>query len=312
MSESNNSCSPSGPQAAAQFGLNDEQVRFFAENGYLRIDQLTNPQEAAEIRGILQELFERRAGEKEGAFADLIAGGEHQEEMSSPQILNPVNYAPKLHKTHCFQNALHLARQLLGEEARCFFDLTILKQPHVGAATPWHQDEAFRDPNFEYRELTVWVALQDVAKEGACLQFIPKSHRRQVLEHHSVNHDPTAQALEADRDFDDSSAVACELPIGGCSVHHHRTLHHAAPNTSGVPRYTYIMTFGVTPKPVAQDRSFPWLSEKATPIQNRKRHWMRRGGVFVTAWRRFRRGDVSWHTLYYGLKRSMKILSKGM
>src|SRR5271169_6023727 len=157
--------------------LAPEQVQFFNDNGYLHLNRITTVEEAREIRAALKELFDKRAGEKEGAFADLVAGADHAGELSSPQILNAVNSLPRLHKTQCFQNALHLAKQLLGEKARSFFDLAILKDPRVGAATPWHQDEAFRDPNFEYRELTVWVALQDVAADGGCLQFIPKSNQ---------------------------------------------------------------------------------------------------------------------------------------
>src|SRR5208337_3551222 len=308
-----NAVRPARIPEGAPFHLDEEQIRFFNENGYLRLERLTTPEEAQQIRAALKELFEKRAGEKEGAFADLVAGAEHGDKMSSPQILNPVNYLPKLHRTQCFQSALQLAKQLLGDEARCFFDLTILKEPRVGAATPWHQDEAFRDPNFEYRELTVWVALQDVAAEGGCLQFIPKSHQRPVLDHHSANNDPTSQALEAAADFDPTSAVTCALPIGGCTVHHHRTLHHAAANTSAVPRFTYIMTFGVTPKPLTEYRTFPWLNEKAAPIQARKREWMRRGGLFITIWRRLRRGDmINWQAASYGLKRSIKILRRGL
>jgi len=293
--------------------LDGEQVQFFEENGYLRIGALTTAEEAQEIKAALKELFEKRAGEKEGAFADLVAGADHDDEMSSPQILNPVNYIPWLHNTKCFKSALAIARQLLGEEARCFFDLSILKEPRVGAPTPWHQDEAFRDPNFEYRELTVWVALQDVTEDNGCLRFIPKSHRGRVLEHHSANHDPTSQALEVTDSISAEVAVACALPPGGCTLHHHRTLHSAGANVSEIPRFTYIMTFGITPRPIKQDRVFPWLNEKETRIQERKRRWMRRGGVLITIWRRFRRGDLTnWHAAFYGFKRSLRILRKGL
>ena len=313
MSKSNMAKIAPIPLETEPFHLNEEQTQFFSDNGYLKIESLTSVEETLEIRAILKGLFERRVGEKEGAFADLVAGADHHDEMSSPQILNPVNYAPQLHKTQCFRNALHLAKQLLGDEARCFFDLSILKLPQVGAATPWHQDEAFRDPRFEYRELTVWVALQDVVAESGCLQFIPGSHKGPVVSHHSANNDPTSQALEAAPEFDLSRAVACALQTGGCSVHHHRTVHGAAPNTSKVPRYTYIMTFGVTPRPLSESREFPWRVEKETPIQARKREWMRRGGLVVTVWRRFRRGDLTnWQAALYGFKRSIQILRRGL
>jgi ectoine hydroxylase-related dioxygenase (phytanoyl-CoA dioxygenase family) len=294
--------------------LDTQQTVFFEEQGYLRLEGLTTPEEIQHIRNSLENLFQKKAGEKEGAFADLVAGVNHAEELSSPQILNPVNYLPMLHQTQCFKNALRIAKQLLGPEARCFFDLSILKKPKFGAATPWHQDEAFRDPNFEYKELTIWVALQPVAAETGCLQFIPKSHKTSgVFEHRSANNDPTSQALECVGQFDHSDAVPCPLNAGDCSIHHHRTLHFAAPNISSTARYAYIMTFGVTPKPLPGKRTFTWLSQKETPVQAQKRRWLRRGGVFVTAWRRLRRGDlVSWQAASYGIRRSIQLLRKGM
>lgn len=293
--------------------LDVEQTQFFDEQGYLRIEALTTPEEIQEIRQSLEKLFERKVGEKEGAFADLVAGADHADELSSPQILNPVNYLPKLHQTQCFKNALRMAKQLLGEDARCFFDLSILKKPKVGAATPWHQDEAFRDPNFEYKEITVWVALQEVKAETGCLQFIPKSHKAPVFDHRSANNDPTSQALECVGEFSPEFAVACPLKPGGCTIHHHRTLHFAAPNISDTQRFTYIMTFGVTPKPLSQKRTFSWLNQKETPIQERKRRWLRHGGLLITAWRRLRRGDlVSWQAAAYGIRRSIKLLRKGI
>ena len=301
------------PAAIADLRLDESQVQFFSDNGYLRVDVLTTPKEVAEIRAELQRLFEIRAGEKEGAFADLVAGADHPNILSSPQILNPVNYSPKLHQTQCFKNALSIAKQLLGDEARCFFDLSILKKPRGGAATPWHQDVAFRDPSFDYSELTIWVALQEVTKEGGCLQFVPRSHKGPILEHRSANNDPTSQALDCSNLVDESAAVACTLAPGGCTIHHPRTLHGTSPNVSGVPRFAYIMTFGVSPKPAKEKRVFPWLVEKETPIQARKRRWMRRGGLIITVWRRFRRGDLTnWRAALYGIERSLRILRKGM
>jgi hypothetical protein len=231
---------------------------------------------------------------------------------TSPQILNPVNYAPKLHKTQCFQNALSIAKQILGDEARFFLDLSILKKPKIGAATPWHQDEAFRDPRFEYKELTIWLALQEVNSETGCMQFVPGSHKRPVLEHRSVNDDPTSQALQCSGPFDTSTIVTCPLPLGGCTIHHAGTLHSAGPNVSAMPRFAYIMIFGLPPKLARRHRDFKWLEGRETPFQGRKRRWMRRGGFIVTAWRRLRRGDLgNWQSAVYWAKRSIHVLRSG-
>jgi ectoine hydroxylase-related dioxygenase (phytanoyl-CoA dioxygenase family) len=292
--------------------LTSEQIQFFNDHGYLSLNALADPAEIPKIRTTIERLFEERAGETEGAYGELIARADEGAEANSPQILNPVNYAPQLHKTRCFQDALHIAKQLLGDEARFFLDLSILKKPKTGVGTPWHQDAAFRDPRFEYKQVSIWVPLQDVEVKSGCLQFVPDSHKNQVLQHGNVNDDPTLQALHCTDSFDRAAAVACPLPAGGCTIHHPRTLHCAGPNLSNVRRLAYIMTFGIEPTPAKEYREFTWLDDRETPIQARKRRWMRRGGVFITAWRRIRRGDVtSWQSTVYWLKRFSRTFRRG-
>jgi Phytanoyl-CoA dioxygenase (PhyH) len=292
--------------------LNDDQVQSFSTNGFLAFKGLVAPDELREVRSIIEDLFERRAGEKEGAHLDLIAAGGTVAPRTSPQITNPVNYAPRLQQTRFFQDALAIARQLLGEKAYGRWDFAILKSPQTGAATPWHQDEAFRDPNFDFTELTIWIALQDTPAESGCLRFIPGSHRAGVLSHHSVNDDPLSHALECDADFDVSAGVACPLRAGDGTIHHPRTLHCSNPNTSARPRFGYILVFGLAPRPIETSRTFPWLERRHTFAQDRRRQWMRRGGLFVTVWRKIRRREVpDWLSVKYAMKRSLEVLHSG-
>jgi ectoine hydroxylase-related dioxygenase (phytanoyl-CoA dioxygenase family) len=291
-------------------GLTAEQVQFFDEQGYLSVESLTCPEEIFQIRNIIQNLFDRRAGEKEGAYGELI-DGEQNATVNSPQLLNPVNYAPQLHKTNCFANALKIAKTLLGPDARFFLDLSILKTPKTGAATPWHQDAAFRDPSFDYREIAIWVPLQQVGVESGCLQFIPGSHKGPILTHHPMNNDLSSQALECTPSLD-GAGVACPLPVGGCSIHQPRTLHCAGPNVSDAPRLAYIMVFGLPPRPASAPQIFPWLDQRETTTQKRKRKWMRKGGALITAWRRIRRGDLSnWQSALFWIRRSARTLRRG-
>jgi Phytanoyl-CoA dioxygenase (PhyH) len=292
--------------------LTAAQIQLLNAQGFLSLNAVTTPEEVREIRIALQELFDRRAGENEGANLDFVAGDHPEAPKTAPQIINPANYYPKLRKTACFKNSLKLAKQILGDEARCFFDLTILKLPRIGAPTPWHQDLAFRDPRFDYTEISMWVPLQDVTAESGCLRFIPGTNTMPVLPHRAANADPTSQAFECVGDFDESAAVVCPLPAGGCSIHLPGTLHSAGQNVSESPRLAYIMVFGIAPQPAKQPQIFPWLDLKETPAQARKRRWMRRGGVFVTVWRRLRQGDLnSWQSAVYGIKRLSRILRRG-
>jgi hypothetical protein len=177
--------------------------------------------------------------------------------------------------------------------------------------TPWHQDEAYRDPRFDYQELTIWMSLQDVSQDSGCMSFIPGSHRKGIFGHRSPGNDAHVHALECCEDLSTMSVVSCPLPTGGCTLHHGRTLHCTSTNHSLIPRYAYILVFHIPPTPAREHRSFPWLAEKKSAEKARKRAWLLRGGALVIAWRKFRRGDL-WDIagIRYGIKRGLSALRK--
>jgi ectoine hydroxylase-related dioxygenase (phytanoyl-CoA dioxygenase family) len=142
---------------------------------------------------------------------------------------------------------LQIAKQIIGEEAHFIQDLAIVKRAKSGAATPRHQDVAFRDPHFCYQEITIWITLQNVSESSGCLMFVPKSDLGAIREHISGNGGRDSLALECAKEIDKSTAVACPLPVGSCSIHYPLTLHCSTPNHSSLPRIAYIMTFGKTP-----------------------------------------------------------------
>ena len=189
--------------------LNDDQIRSFRENGYLALDAMTTAEEVAVLRQVLDRLLNTRAGYHEGAQFDLMSRGGDDTPPRLPQIMNPGNYARELRDTLFHANALAIAKQLLGKDAEPFFEHAILKPAHDGAATPWHQDEAYRrDPNFEYRELSVWMPLQDATVENGCMQFIRGTNRGEVLAHRSASR--KEQRNNCSCAFDLRSPVRCQ------------------------------------------------------------------------------------------------------
>ena len=259
--------------------LSPEQIAKFREDGYLALASITTPEEVAQLRGIFDRLFAASAGWEKGAQFDL-AGTDEDRRPALPQILNPAEFAPELRATQFRVNALAIARQLLGPETEPWFEHAILKPPHYGAATPWHQDEAHRDdPGVTYEQLSVWMPLQEATEANGCMRFIARSHRGPVLAHHSPGDDPRVTALECTGGFAPEDAVACPLPPGGATIHHCRTLHGAGPNASDIPRRAYILAFRGTVRPDAEFRGYPWNAEKRTAAQARNAAWQNRGGA---------------------------------
>lgn len=248
--------------------LTSDQIEFYHREGYLVIPDIATSHEIERMRGIYDDLFARRVGREEGNQFDLAGTDEDDKEAGLPQILAPSRYAPELKQVQFATNALAIARQLLGSNASAMGDHAILKPPFHGAATPWHQDEAYWSPDWHYNSFSMWLPLQDATLDNGCLQFVPGSHRLEVLPHHSIGNNPKIHGLEVD-EADVDRAVACPISAGTCTVHHNRTLHYAGPNNSPVPRRAYILGFGIAGVRRTTPRSFPWNDAKQTPRQER-------------------------------------------
>jgi ectoine hydroxylase-related dioxygenase (phytanoyl-CoA dioxygenase family) len=265
--------------------LTDAQVAAFKEQGFLSVDRVTSSEDVAEIRSVLEELFSQKAGHDQGAYFNFAGNEKDKAAPSLPQIISPVNFAARLKKSQFRHNATIIARQILGPEARFQIDHTLMKPPAGGAPTPWHQDEAFKDPNFDYCEISIWMPLQAVDEVNGCMEFIPGTHKRGMLPHRTPGNDPSVHALECYDGFDPADAVACPIPAGGCTIHYGRTLHGAGPNRSDAPRFAYVLIFQTPPEPAKVPKSFPWLKGRATGRMERQQDWLKKGGKFVRMWR---------------------------
>ena len=260
--------------------LSQEQIHSFHEDGFLVLNAITTQEEVAQLREIYDRLFFERTGWDQGSQFDL-AGTDEDDQPRLPQLLGPSRFAPELKDTLYLANARAIARQLLGSD---MLDRNgehmIYKPPRIGAATPWHQDQAYHDPELTYKGVNFWMPLDDATVESGCLQFIPGSHKLDVLPHHSINRDPRIHGLEVDNPEQYAErAVPCPVAAGGASLHACYMLHYAEPNHTDVPRRAYTLTFRTPP----QNRDKPvdayWQKNKQTARQTRADAYQTRGSM---------------------------------
>jgi len=250
--------------------LTPEQIEFYRENVFLVVEGVTNEGELEWMRKIYDRIFAQRVGREVGDQFDLGGSDEEGKEAVLPQILSPSKYAPELKEGLFRVNGLAIARQLLGDDAQLQGEHAILKPAKYGAATPWHQDEAYWGEQMEYNSFSMWIPLQDATVENGCMWFVPGSHRLEVQPHHSIGHDVRVHGLELDELPEMSKAVACPVRAGGCTIHSNRTMHYAGANRSDVPRRALILSFGIKPVPhVGEARDFYWNRMKQTPREAR-------------------------------------------
>jgi len=194
------------------------------------------------LRVTYDRLFSSDAGREEGSRYQLGA--------QLPQLIEPSRYAPELTKTQFVANARAIATQLFGDDLEPEFGEHMIYKPAlVGSETPWHQDQAYHDPGLRYRNINFWLPLDDATVESGCMQFVPGSNRLDLVPHRQAGADSSTDALELDTDTFDRDAVACPIPVGGCTMHASYTLHYAGPNRSETPRRAYILVFRATVVP---------------------------------------------------------------
>jgi len=291
--------------------LSPREVACFRESGFLVIDApRIDTIEIALCRRVLERLMQRQIGREQGRYIDLGGGDASPQIDPSPQILSPSFYARELRRLSFRPRALAIARQLLGSDACFAGDHAVLKPAGLGAATPWHQDEAFRDPDFDYEEISLWIALNDVSGDGSPMAYIPGSHRRGVLPHRIRADDRAGQTLECYAGFDPAAATVCPIPAGAMIVHHVRTVHGAPANRSLTPRCAYILSYLRPPTPRRTKREFPWLEQLRRTNRSRRKQFLLRGGVFIEVLRILRSDRYAdRHFLSGFLRRRVKSLT---
>jgi hypothetical protein len=288
-------------------------VERFRADGFLAFDTGLPPRDIAVLRETLIGLHDENIGFEEGALFDAMGVDDGATPARFPQILHPRSFAPDLIGNSFYRMAYAMAEQLLGPGVRFKADLSLMKPARIGEATPWHQDEAFQDPAFDYNEISFWLALQDVDAANSCMDYIPGSHKGPVLPHGFSGGDARIHALECIGGFDPRDAVRCPLPAGGCVIHNQRTLHGAGPNVSDDSRMAYVLIFDLVPTPARVPRQFPWRAEHRTARAMRELAWRRHGGLLVHLWRqRTRMRLTSIRTLLFDVRRAARAVRRAV
>jgi ectoine hydroxylase-related dioxygenase (phytanoyl-CoA dioxygenase family) len=290
---------------AMQRDLSTSEIDQFRRDGFINIRQACSREETAEIRKVLEDLYARKVGVKEGAQFDVLRPAEAGA-ITLGQVTNPSDFAPALRKTAYFRRACALASQILGPKAFNTIDLVLMKPAFEGAATPWHQDQAYRKLNYDYDEITLWLPLQDVDENSGCMQFVPGTHKGQIKPHQSPNGDVKAHSLESCYTPSPDEIVSVPMQLGDCSIHDGRVLHGSPGNRSSVTRYAYILIFRNPTAPPKTATPYAWVQQRRDAASERREAWLRHGGILVLLWRKLRRGGFA------NLSRTRLMVMEGM
>lgn len=241
----------------------------FHADGFLALEALLEPAEIARLRALVDALLRRPEPEADGMRFDYLAASRAGADAEGPprllQQLLPFDYEPALFDTALFHRGARLARDLLGAPLFYRGSHYMEKPGGGGAATPWHQDEAFWEPAHRHEAIAIWVPLHGVLPDGGCMEFVRGSHLAEALApHRRVGGDPAVHGLELDGvAIDPSRVVRCPLPVGGATVHHCRVIHGSGVNRAAAARPALVLNFETTPTPLDPPRAVPWQATES-------------------------------------------------
>ena len=224
-------------------GLSGDQITFYREQGYLTVPDALDLGRVERLSSIVAQWTIDASGVSESdVFFDL----EDSHQASDPRVRRfkrPVRNHPEFNALARSDAVLDLISPLIGDAIRISpTDNKInIKAPEYGAAVEWHQDWAFY-PYTNDDLLAIGVALDDCAEENGPLMVIPGSHKGPVHDHHTNGVfcgaiDPATPGI----DF--SQAVPLTGRRGTMTIHHARTIHGSALNTSANPRRLLLIMF---------------------------------------------------------------------
>jgi Phytanoyl-CoA dioxygenase (PhyH) len=239
---------------AAHAEMTDDAIAAFQRDGFMIVTGLTTREDLDEVTRLLAGLY-RRFQELLDARRAYDLGSGRDGARPILEINQTVELEPRLANTLTFKRCAAVAERLLGRPVEYRFDHAIYKPPFNGAATPWHQDEAYdhksavegRAPLWalerKYLSAHFWIPVQDVTRDMGCMEFIPGSHRGALARHHGRDRLRDTHALEL-VDLDTTQAVACPIRAGDATVHFPRTAHYTGPNRTRTPRMAWVLVFG--------------------------------------------------------------------
>jgi len=221
--------------------LSPDLVAAYRRDGFVVVPDVLSPAEVADLRAATDRIV---AGAAAVTGSDAVYDLEPSHTPADPRVRRiklPHTVDPVYDRLVRHPGILAVLRVLVAPAIRFDTSKLNMKSAGFGSAVEWHQDWAFY-PHTNDDLCAVGVMMDDCAPENGPLLCIPGSHRGPVLDHHLDGHfvgaiDPATAGV----DF--STAVPCVGRAGSISVHHVRTIHGSALNTSDKPRRLLLFQY---------------------------------------------------------------------
>lgn len=212
--------------------LSAAQARQYDEAGYFLLEGAFTPDEVRAVRGAIDPFEEAN---EENLRANH---GGRQFINKADAITFTVHLVTRSETLKAFSRHrvfADLCHDIMGPNARLYWDQAVYKKPGNPEEFPWHQDNGYTyiEPQ---QYLTCWVALSDTNVENGCPWVAPGLHVNGTLAHA-----PTRLGFECMKD--PQGVVAVPAKAGDIVVFSSLTPHRTGPNLTGETRKSYILQY---------------------------------------------------------------------
>ena len=134
------------------------------------------------------------------------------------------------------------ASQLLGGPVRFWHDQLFCKPARDGGVVAWHQDYSYWTRTRPMAHLSCFIALDDSTRENGCLQYVPGSHRWNLLPITGLAGDMHAiETVLTPEQKEHFNPIPVELKRGEASFHHPMMVHGSRENNTERPRRATVI-----------------------------------------------------------------------
>ena len=209
-----------------------DQARAYDELGFFVLEGAVDPDTIAaldaEIEPFDREVLEFLRAQPDGRFS--IAGVD--------TVSIAVHIAPRSEVLRDFCTSelfADLCHDLIGPDARLYWEQAVYKQPYGTEPVLWHQDNGYTyvEPQ---AYLTCWVALTDATLDNGCVWVLPGVHRTGTVAH--TNTPIGFQCCD-----DPPEKVAVPVKAGDIVVFSSLTPHTTGHNRTDAVRKAYILQY---------------------------------------------------------------------
>ena len=218
--------------------LSEERVAQYARDGYTVQEGLLSQEEVAALLSDVESISAGNTLAQHDKTRMEMEPDQPPEGRLVRRLYEPCTYYPRFRALSESAKLLDCVAQLLGPDLLFHYSKLNMKPPSIGSVVEWHQDLAYY-PLTNRDSLAVLFYLDDADIGNGCLQIIPARHQDPLM-NHTLDGFFQGKITEP---VNESLAVPVEGKEGAAILMNCMAPHASAPNRSGRPRRTLILSY---------------------------------------------------------------------